>query len=201
MKNFQYRYILIIALMLMIFNKGYGQRPLPDELLTNTIEGQINYIEEHTRIYENYRAIREDMFQKVNSNIMDSLAAYRNEIADLNIHISSLNKANDSLKNSLEDTTSDLQEVTRTKHNISLFGLEINKIVYNLIMLTIIAALIILLVMGFALFKRNRFITNKTKEDLKDLNDEFEEYRQSSRRAREKMTMEHFKEIQKLKGG
>jgi len=132
---------------------------------------------------------------------MDSLAAYRNEIADLNIHISSLNKANDSLKNSLEDTTSDLQEVTRTKHNISLFGLEINKIVYNLIMLTIIAALIILLVMGFALFKRNRFITNKTKEDLKDLNDEFEEYRQSSRRAREKMTMEHFKEIQKLKGG
>ncbi|MDT8401306.1 MAG: hypothetical protein RQ743_06405 [Bacteroidales bacterium] len=200
-KELNHRHILIIALLAMIFNNGYGQSPLPDELLTNTIEGQINYIEEHTRIYENYRAIREDMFQKVNSNIKDSLNGYRNEITDLNLRISSLNNTNASLEKSLEETKSNLDEVTRTKNRISLFDLEINKVVYNLIMLTIIAALIILLVMGFILFKRNRIITIKTKDDIKNLKDEFEDYRQSSRLAREKMTMEHFKEIQKLKEG
>ncbi|MGM0666526.1 MAG: hypothetical protein ACQETA_04330 [Bacteroidota bacterium] len=201
MKKFQHRYILIIAFMLMIFTNGYGQRPLPDELLTNTIEGQINYIEERTRIYENYRAIREDMFQKINSNILDSLNAYRNEITDLNSRISSLNNANETLQNTLDETESSLEEVTQTKNNISLFGLEINKIAYNSLMLIIIAALIVLLVIGFTLYKRNRFLTNKTREDLKNLKDEFEEYRQSSRLAREKMTMDHFKEIQKLKEG
>ena len=60
-----------------------AQRPLPDELLTNTIEGQINYLEERTGIYENYRAIREDMFQKINSNVLDSLRTYKDEIIEL----------------------------------------------------------------------------------------------------------------------
>ncbi|MEA1886558.1 MAG: hypothetical protein U9N72_05050 [Bacteroidota bacterium] len=200
MKKLRYRYVLIIAFMVMIVNKGNSQRTLPDELLTNTIEGQIEYIEERTRIYENYRAIREDMFQKINSNVMDSLIAYKNEITGLNNRISTLNSANDSLNNSLEKTISSLEDVTRTKNNIRLFGLEINKVAYNLIMLTIIAALIVLLVIGFMLFKRNRYLTIKTRKEFNNLKDEFEEYRQSSRRAREKMTMEHFREIQKLKG-
>ncbi|MBS0009814.1 MAG: hypothetical protein KFF49_00285 [Bacteroidales bacterium] len=199
MKKFQHRYILIIALTVIIFSKGYSQRPLPDELLTNTIEGQIQYLEERTRIYENYRAIREDMFQKINSNVMDSLTAYKREIAGLNKLILTLNSTNDSLDTALEKTKSGLEEATRSKDEISLFGLNVNKLVYNSIMLIIIAVLIILLLIGFSLFKRNRFVTTKTREDLKNLQEEFEEYRQASRLAREKMTIDHFNEIKKLK--
>ena len=201
MKKFKYSYLLIIASLLVISANAFGQRPLPDELLSNTIEDQINYIEERTRIYENYRAIREDMFQKINSNVLDSLNAYKNEIRDLNNRISELDNANENLQNTLDETEVTLEEVTRTKNDISFFGLEISKVIYNSLMLIIIAALVIFLVMGFMLYKRNRFITNRTREDLKNLKDEFEEYRQSSRRAREKMTMEHFNEIKKLKEG
>jgi len=199
MKKLQYRLISIIALALLMFNISYAQRPLPDELLNNTIEEQINYLEERTRIYENYRAIREDMFQKINSNVMDSLRAYKGEIVDLNATIRALNKTRDDLNESLEETKASLEEMTRTKNAISLFGLEVNKIVYNTIMWTVIGALLILLVIGFIAFKRNRIITVKTREEINELKDEFEEYRQTSRLAREKMTMEHFKEIQKLK--
>jgi len=199
MKKLQYRLISIIALALLMFNISYAQRPLPDELLNNTIEEQINYLEERTRIYENYRAIREDMFQKINSNVMDSLTAYKAEIVDLNATIRALNKTRDDLNESLEETKASLDEMTRTKNAISLFGLEVNKIVYNTIMWTVIGALLILLVIGFIAFKRNRIITVKTREEINELKDEFEEYRQTSRLAREKMTMEHFKEIQKLK--
>jgi len=200
MKKLQYRSILIIVFMVTLFSKGNGQRPLPDELLTNSIEDQIEYIEEHTRIYENYRAIREDMFQKINNNIIDSLLVYKEEITELNNRISGLDNVNDSLNNSLEETRSELQEVSRTKNEISLMGLEINKTVYNSIMLIIIAALIIILITGYILFKTNRAATIRTKDELKDLKNEFEDYRQSSRRAREKMTIDHFKEIKRLKG-
>ncbi len=191
--------MLIIAFMLMIFHKGYSQRALPDELLTNTIEGQIQYLEERTRIYENYRAIREDMFQKINSNVMDSLAAYKNEITELNGLISTLSSTNDSLDVVLEETKSSLQDVTRTKNQFNLLGLEINKVVYNSIMWLIIAALVFLLALGYIMFKRNRIITLRTRKEINSLKEEFEEYRQASRRAREKMTIDHFKEIQKLK--
>ena len=190
---------MIIALLVMIFNKGNSQRPLPDELLTNTIEGQIKYLEERTRIYENYRAIREDMFQKINSNIMDTLTACKNEIVGLNGLISALSSSNDSLDIVLKETKSSLQEVTRTKNEFNLLGLEINKVVYNSIMWLIIAALIILLAFGYMVFKRNRIITIKTRKEINSLREEFETYRQATRRAREKMTIDHFKEIQKLK--
>lgn len=199
MKNLQYRFLLIIAFLVLIFNVGNSQRPLPDELLTNTIEGQINYLEENTRIYEDYRAIREDMFQKINNNVLDSLKGYKNEITGLTNNLSRLNSIKDSINNSLVETKADLQEVTRTKNSISLLGLELNKILYNSIMWLIIAALIILLVLGYIVFKRNRIITIRTREEINNLKEEFEEYRQSSRLAREKMTMDHFKEIQKLK--
>ncbi|MFP4489509.1 MAG: hypothetical protein ACLFN1_09420 [Bacteroidales bacterium] len=199
MKKLHYRFLMIVVLLAIIFNKSNSQRPLPDELLTNTIEDQIEYIEEHTRIYENYRAIREDMFQKINNNIIDSLLAYKRDITQLNNRISAFNTENDSLNNSLEETRSDLQEVSRTKNEISLMGLEINKTVYNSIMLIIIAALIIMLIMGYIVFKTNRAGTIRTKNELKDLKEEFEEYRQNSRQAREKMTIDHFKEIQRLK--
>ncbi len=199
MKKLQYRFIMIVVLMVLILNKSNSQRPLPDELLTNTIEEQIEYIEEHTRIYENYRAIREDMFQKINNNIIDSLKTYREEITDLNNHISTLNIENDSLNNSLAETRSRLQEVSRTRNEISLMGLEINKTVYNSIMLIIIAVLIAMLITGYILFKTNRTVTTRTKDELKDLKNEFEAYRQSSREAREKMTIHHFNEIKRLK--
>ena len=64
----------------------------------------------------------------------------------------------------------------------------------------VIAGLIIVLALGFTVFKRNRFVTIKTRDEFKKLNEEFEAYRQSSRLAREKMTMDHFREIKKLKG-
>lgn len=190
---------MLIVSLVAFFGQVSGQRPLPDELLNNSIEEQINYLEERTRIYENYRAIREDMFQKINSNVLDSLRTYKDEIAGLNNHINVLNGKNDSLVFSLEETETSLQEMTRTKNEISVFGLSFNKTVYNTVTWAVIAALLVLLILGYLVFKRNRSVTVSTKNEIRELKDEFEEYRQKSRLAREKMTMEHFNEVKKLK--
>lgn len=198
-KIMHYRYFVLIVSLVAFFGQVSGQRPLPDELLNNSIEEQINYLEERTRIYENYRAIREDMFQKINSNVLDSLRTYKDEIAGLNNHINVLNGKNDSLVFSLEETETSLQEMTRTKNEISVFGLSFNKTVYNTVTWAVIAALLVLLILGYLVFKRNRSVTVSTKNEIRELKDEFEEYRQKSRLAREKMTMEHFNEVKKLK--
>ena len=64
-----------------------------------------------------------------------------------------------------------------------------------------LAGLAVLLGMGFLAFKRNLIQTSETKKELQDLKGEFEAYRKSAREAREKMSMDHFNEIRKLKGG
>jgi hypothetical protein len=200
MKHSAFKYLLLSAAILVMVSKMSGQSAMPDELTKNSIKEQINYIEEHTRIYENFRAIREDMFQKVNGNIKDSLAADRKRIAGLDNLISALRNKSDSLMTAFDETNKSLAEVTATKNHIKVLGMQVNKTAYNSVMFTIVAGLVFILAVGFLIFKRNLFTNISTKKELKDLRDEFEAYRQSARIAREKMAMDHFNEIKKLKG-
>jgi hypothetical protein len=89
--------------------------------------------------------------------------------------------------------------MTATKNSIRLMGMEINKTGYNTIMWSIILVLGALLAIGFLVFKRNLYVMIGTGKELKQLREEFESYRQSTRIAREKMEMTHFNEIKKLK--
>jgi cell division protein FtsB len=201
MNHFRFRYILITILLVIFVLKAESQSTMPDELSKSNLKDQIIYLETHTRIYEYYRAVREDMFQKLKINVTDTLTASKNEIALLNMRNSALSQRIDTLNNALSYTKLKLEEVTASKNSIRFFGLEINKSTYNTIMWTIVFALLILLFLGFVVFKRNYIITSNTNKELKDLKEEFENYRKSTREAREKASMEHFNEIKKLRGG
>ena len=161
---------------------------------------QVKYIEDHTKIYENYRAIREDIYQKVIGNFSDSLSSARNRISGLKNNNETLRLTADSLNQVLDSTNKNLDEITRTKNAIRVFGMEINKTAYNSIMWIILVGLVAVLVLGFLIFRRNLSLYLDTKKELKELREEFEEYRQAARKAREKMSMDHFNEIRKLKG-
>jgi len=191
--------LLITAFSFAVFN-ATGQTTMPKELSTGTVEEQIKYLEGHTRIYENYRAIREDMYQKLNRNIIDSINAEKNRIAGFKNLTADLNSKTDSLKSLLDETRVNLEEATTTKNSISVLGIELNKNVYNTFMWTVIGILAILLALGFLVFKRNLIVLRRTEKDLKELKDEFAAYRQTTRLAREKAEMDHFNAIKKLRG-
>lgn len=195
------RFILIIALLVPAVMEVTGQTTMPDELNKNALKDQLNYLEVKTRIYENYRAIREDMFQKIKGNVLDSLSLTESRITGLSKSVSEANQKIDSLNTSLETTKSGLEEITRTKNSIKVLGIEVNKITYNTIMWTIVTGLAAFLAIGFLIMKRNMAVTSLAKKDLKELREEFEAYRKTTREAREKMSMDHFKELQRLKGG
>lgn len=194
------KFILIFAATIMVVINAGGQTSIPAELTRNTLKEQIKYLDEHTRIYENYRAIREDMFQQINKNIIDTLSAYQSRIAGLMNLKADLNQTNDSLKILLETTGKNLEEMTTTKNSIRVLGIEINKVTYNTFMWIVVSGLIVVLAIGFLVFKRYLIINIRTGKELEKLKTEFEAYRQSSRIAREKMSMDHFNEIRKLKG-
>jgi hypothetical protein len=200
MYNPKSRFVLILAILVLLATRVNCQTTIPDILIKNSLKEQLNYIEERTKIYENYRAIREDMFQKLTENITDTLSEARNNIAALYNETATLKHSIDSLNAYLVTVQTSLENITRTKNSIRFLGVEVNKTIYNLIMWTILTALAVGLVTGFLLFKRNLLVTNNTKREYRELKDEFEAYRKTAREAREKMSMDHFKEIKKLKG-
>ncbi|HHU98846.1 MAG TPA: hypothetical protein PLB07_10840 [Bacteroidales bacterium] len=191
---------LLISAFFFSVTLASAQTRMPDELNTAAIREQIEYVEDHTRIYDNFRAIREDIFQKLNKNILDSLTAVKNKVAELKGDTANLISRTDSLNVLLTSTRSQLEEVTATKNKIRVFGMEINKTTYNTIMWILVGGLILLMVLGFLVFKRNLVVLLRTEKDLKELKEEFATYRQTSRIAREKVEMDLFRANQKLKG-
>lgn len=193
-------FLLLLILQIAVTFEANSQATIPEVLLKGTFREQMDYINEKTRIYEDYRAIREDMFQKIRENSIDSLKASKNVISGLQKNVNNLNLTIDSLKKYQEIIKTNLEQMTRTKNSISLMGIEINKLAYNAVMWIIVAVLAGILVVGFLIFKRNHVVTTHTKKEFEDLKREFEAYRKASREAREKMSMAHFNELKKLRG-
>ena len=201
MKQLQIRCVLILTVVFITVMRVSGQTGMPDAMLKSSVKEQLIYLEEHTRIYDNYRAIREDMFQKLKVNISDTLNSLISKIGGLNKTKSVLNLTIDTLRTDLGSTKTRLDEMTKTKDSIKVIGIEINKATYNRVMWTIVAGLIAVLLVGFLVFKRNLTTIFNTKNEFKELKDEFESYRKTSREAREKLTMDHFNEIKRIKSG
>lgn len=201
MKRAGTRFLLISVVMILGSPMAKSQLAMPEELDKGTLTEQMSFIEERTRIYDNFRAIREDMFQKIKKNTLDSVRKIKNEVTSYVKLTTGLNHRIDSLKTALGNTKDELFEVNRTKNSIGLLGLQVNKITYNLTMWSIIGGLAVLLGIGLLAFKRNISSTFNTKKELKELREEFEEYRQKARLEREKMSMDHFNELRKLRGG
>lgn len=194
-------YLAILLFLSLTVPKAAGQSELPDALLKSSMNDQFKYIEEKTRIYENYRAIREDMFQKLIENMSDTLNERSSMIKRLTGTVAKLNNRNDTLTANLETIKTSLQTAVSTKNSIPILGREVNKITYNSIMWLTILGLALILAMLFLSLKRSLTVAHNAEKELKDLRDEYQAYKKSSREAREKMSMDHFNELKKLKGG
>jgi uncharacterized membrane-anchored protein YhcB (DUF1043 family) len=194
------RTALMIAILISLVSMASSQNIVTEMSEQGSLEQQIRFVESNTRIYENFRAIREDMFQKIKNNIIDSASVTKKKIADLNRLNYNISSSYDSLLLSLETTKVQLEEITETKESMGFLGFEVNKNIYNSIMWALIAGMLFLLLIGYLVFNKNRSTTTNTKKDLEDLKLEFEAYRKTSREAREKSDMAHFNEIQKLRG-
>ena len=200
-RNSGVRFIMMAIIIVLGITRASCQTIRIDSLNKGTLATQLRYIEDKTIIYENYRAIREDMFQKIKNNSIDSLTKANNEISGMAILTGMLNNRVDSLNNSLKATKTELREMTMTKNSIRVLGVEVNKNAYNTLMWLIIAGLAVLLFVGFLSFKRNFSVNQNLKKELNELREEFEGYRKKTRLEREKMSMDHFNEIKKLKKG
>ena len=115
MKQLLIRCALILAVVVISVIKVTGQVTMSDVLQKSSLKEQLNYIEEHTIIYENYRAIREDMFQKIKGNVTDTLSSLNIKIAGLNKTASALNRTIDTLRTNLSTTQTRLEEMTGQK--------------------------------------------------------------------------------------
>lgn len=176
-----------------------SQNAVLESLNTAPLNDQYETLEKRTLTYDNFRAVREDYFQLIKTNTIDSLNEAKEEIANLKTRINTSNTEIKSLNSRVAEAEAAQLAAEKTKDSFLFFGKEMKKNVYNTLMWSIVGVLLALFFFFFIFFSKNRSETKTAKEELFHLKQEFEEYKTKSRLDREKMTMEHFREVQRLK--
>jgi hypothetical protein len=76
--------LLFTGLFISSIQPLHGQSGATAVLDSASLKEQLDYIHEKTRVYNDYRAIREDVFLKMKRNVMDTLNAIKLEVEQLN---------------------------------------------------------------------------------------------------------------------
>ncbi len=164
-----------------------------------SLEAQLEYLQQKTRVYDEFRAIRDDVFRKAKRNALDSLNVQKLEVARLNSEINEREFEIETLNTNLSRTKSEKDQAIRTKDSFMFFGKETQKGVYNTIMWILVLVFLTGNVLLFLLFKRSYAVTTQTKSELEYIQGEFEDYRKSSREKYEKLVISHHNDLMKLK--
>ncbi len=190
---------LIALFILLSINNAHSQT-LPEVFNEAPLEEQYRYLHEQTRIYNNFRAIREDMFQKIRRNSIDSLnRAYQDIAAEIQLKEQALAEKN-SAALAMEEMQVERDQAIKERDSLFLLGMPMSKTFYNVLLWSVIGILAVLAFAAFILFLRSNRITFQKTKDLKELQGEYDDYRKTSRERFEQQSIDHFNELKRLKG-
>ncbi len=166
---------------------------------TATLEQQFEYILDKTRIYEGYRAIRNDVYLKMQKNALDSLNQHILNEQRLRSELNERNAVINKLTSDLDRIKGERDEAIRNKNSMKFLGINISKTVYNTVMWFVILGLAILVTILFISFRRAHIVTREAKEKLNTLQEKYDSHQKSSREKYEKLVVAHHNELMKLK--
>ncbi|ARV06404.1 hypothetical protein BTO04_06695 [Polaribacter sp. SA4-10] len=175
--------ILTLAILLSSIN-SFSQEVSNE---TNSLESQFDKIYRISTSYQKYKVISKDLFQRLKLNVIDSLNASKKLILERERLLKSEREKNEIIKTKLEITQQNLDASTKKENTISLFGMQIKKGTYNIILWLLIAALISGLLYFIYKFSKSSIITRTAQNNLLDTEQEFDQHRKKAIEREQKL--------------
>lgn len=199
MKNYSSLALICLIILSSGFIKTFAQETEELSLDKGTLNSQFEYVMKKSSPYLEFRVVEEAWLRKLNSHVSDTIKEIKEDLVQSNKVISSKEKEIDSINSVLQNTRTQLSTIVKEKNSLRFFGILMSKAAYNSLMWLIIAGLTTALVFFIIFFKRNHVITARTKHDLKETREEFEEHRSRARLREEKIVREYHYELNKYK--
>jgi len=164
-----------------------------------TIDNQFEYVIRRSNNYQEFKVVKKTWLYELKAHTIDSLNAVHKELSDSQATINSQSNEISQLKTDLTTTKTNLENTINEKDSMALFGLQMSKGGYNVLMWTIIAALLALLLLFVYKFKNSNTITKQAKKALLETEEEYEEYRRNSLEREQKVRRQLQDELNKQK--
>ena len=190
--------ILFLAISLSNFSQETAQEQETIEE-DNSLEGQFDKIYRISTTYQVYKVIGKDKYLELKKNVLDSLKDAKNLISEKE---SLLKAERDNIKGTkdlLLKTQSELEASKKNENSISLFGTELSKTNYNLLLWSIIIVSLLALFYFIFKFSQSNVLTKEAQNNLLDVEQEFEEHRKKSLEREQKLRRQLQDEVNKLR--
>lgn len=197
---------LSILVLLLIFGSTFisAQEKKQQSLNEGTIEDQFEFIIKKSSNWrdekgQSYEVIKRNLILNLKGNTLDSLKAFQAKLNDTKDAISKQQEEIDELKTNLSKTQDTLLTTNKKKDSITLFGLQMSKTSYSLIMWLLIIVLLALLILFIYKFNNSNSVTRIAKNNLADIEEEFEEHRRYALEREQKVRRQLQDELNKQK--
>lgn len=202
----QLKFIALIFLIVISSVNTYAQsnqEPSQEEetlsLNSGSIDNQFEFIIRRSNRYQDYKVVKTNWLYTLKAHTLDSLKAVRDELDSTNLVVSEQQKEIDDLKSTLSTTQASLDFTNKEKDSMALFGMQMSKSGYNLLMWVIIAGLLGLLVLFVYKFRNSNSVTKQAKNALAEIEEEFEEHRKVALEREQKVRRQLQDELNKQK--
>jgi ATP-dependent Zn protease len=187
---------LLLFLFLITSFVAYTQETIEVEE-DSSIKRQFDRIYRISTTYQAYKVIDRDEYEKLKSNVLDSLKSSKKLISEKENLLKTERDNVEVLNSILNKTKLDLDTAQQKENSIFLFGTHLNKTTYNLILWFIIILLFVGL--GFFVFKfsKSNVLTNEAQSNLLDIEKEFDDHRKKSIEREQKLRRQLQDEINK----
>lgn len=171
---------------------------------SGTIDDQFDYVLRKSGDFRGtngqmYEAVNRNMLLTLRANTIDSLKTVHKELAATQVVVKTQAKEITDLKDNLSNTQNALDTTTSEKNSMALFGMQMSKTGYNVLMWSIIAGLLGLLLLFIYKFKNSNTVTKGAKQALAEIEEEFEEHRKTALEREQKVRRQLQDEINKQK--
>jgi septal ring factor EnvC (AmiA/AmiB activator) len=208
MKTFK---LLAIALFILCgantINAQTANNEEDDELSLNnsTINNQFEFILKKSGDFRGtngsmYEAVKRSMLVTLQAHTNDTLKTIRKNLSDTQAIVSAQAAEISDLKSNLSNTQTTLDKTNQEKNNMALFGIQMSKTNYNVLMWSIIAALLALLLLFMYKYKNSNAVTKEAQKNLSEIEEEFEEHRRTALEREQKVRRQLQDELNKQKG-
>lgn len=198
---------LIALVFSFIFSFSFAQSNQDTETLSlnsGSIDSQFEYVFRKSGNFKGtngqpYEAVKTAWLLTLRNHVRDSLKEIRKDLNDTKAVVNTQANEISELKTNLSKTQETLDKTNTEKDSMSLLGLQMSKTGYNSLMWTIIAGLLALLLFFIYKFKNSNAVTRQAKQNLSEIEEEFEEHRKTALEREQKVRRQLQDEINKQK--
>ena len=176
-----------------------NEEAIVKSLPSKNIEGKLNNLMDKASNFQEYKVIKKDLLSDFQNSFSSFINNAQTKYSNLYSNLEQKETTIQSLNKELNSVKLQNSELSTAVDSVSLFGLNLKKGTYNLLMWSLVIGLGFVTAFFVYRFKRANEITKNSKDILADIEDEYQAFKQNAIEREQKLRRQLHDEIKKTR--